>query len=60
MTKIAELREFVAYQASEDAMLPRSERRHQAQLVKDVLSQEVTNAKLLKELLVTYQGQVTF
>jgi hypothetical protein len=37
---LAELRDFVAHQAEEDAGLPSGERRHQADLVKDVLAQE--------------------
>ena len=50
-----ELKEFVKYQAAEDAVLPIKERRYQAQLVTDVLTQEAPNAKALQELLKLYR-----
>jgi len=59
MTKIAELRQFVAVQGLEDASLSPAERRHQKRLVTDVLRQEVSNAKLLRELISDYSSQIT-
>jgi hypothetical protein len=50
-----ELKEFVKYQAAEDAVLSVKERKYQAQLVTDVLTQEAPNARVLKELLTLYR-----
>lgn len=62
MTKTAktilELHSFVIEQAREDAVLPLSERRYQAQLVNDVLKQEAPDAKSLKTLLNDYTKQL--
>ena len=55
---LSELREFVAQQAAEDALLPPPERRHQAALVKDVLNQEVSSSRLVQELLGSYSSQI--
>lgn len=51
---LSELQEFVTQQASEDADLPVGEKRHQAQVVKDVLSDQVTSPKTLKRLIDEY------
>ncbi len=51
---ISELEEFVTQQAHEDAELPIGETRHQAQVVKDVLSDEVVNQKTLNRLIDEY------
>lgn len=49
-----ELKKFVAQQASEDASLPVSEKRHQAQVVRDVLSDQIASPKTLKRLVDEY------
>ncbi|MBX4197447.1 hypothetical protein KW801_02745 [Candidatus Saccharibacteria bacterium] len=54
---LSELREFVVYQAAEDAVLPSSERKHQEKLVADVLGQEALSGKSLKELLALYRTE---
>ncbi|MDO8592082.1 MAG: hypothetical protein Q7R60_04185 [bacterium] len=51
---LTELEEFVEQQAFEDASLPASERRHQTQVVKDVLSDQITSPKALKRLIDEY------
>lgn len=51
---LTELEEFVTQQASEDADLPVGEKRHQAQVVKDVLSDQVASPKTLKRLIDEY------
>lgn len=51
---LAELEEFVSRQAHDDAGLPPSEKRHQAQVVIEVLSDEVANPKTLKKLIDEY------
>lgn len=51
---LSELKEFVVQQASEDASLPVSEKRHQAQVVRDVLSDQVASPKTLKRLIDEY------
>ncbi len=51
---LSELQEFVAQQASDDASLPAGEKRHQAQVVKDVLSDQITSPKTLKRLIDEY------
>jgi predicted restriction endonuclease len=51
---INELEEFVTQQAHDDADLPSSEKRHQTQVVIDVLSDEVVNPKTLKKLIDEY------
>ncbi len=51
---LSELKEFVAQQASEDASLPASEKRHQAQVVRDVLSDQIASPKTLKRLIDEY------
>ena len=56
-TTISELQDFVVTQAAEDAVLSTSERRYQAELVADVLSQEAPNSQALKELLALYRTQ---
>lgn len=55
---IFELKDFVMHQAEEDAALPPAERRYQAELVKDVLGQELKPAKA-KELVRDYSKRVT-
>ena len=57
MTKTAELREFVSYQAVEDAVLPSGERAYQAQLVRDVLTQEAPNSRTFKVLIELYHAK---
>jgi ATP-dependent protease Clp ATPase subunit len=51
---LTELKEFVAQQASEDASLSVSEKRHQAQVVREVLSDQVASPKTLKRLIDEY------
>lgn len=51
---LSELKEFVAQQASEDACLPVSEKRHQAQVVRDVLREQIASPKTLKRLIDEY------
>lgn len=51
---IAELHEFVANQAADDAGLPENERPYQADLVKDVLGQEALKPSVIKELVDEY------
>ncbi len=51
---LSELKEFVVQQASEDASLSVSEKHHQAQVVKDVLRDQVANPKTLKRLINEY------
>ena len=55
---ISELRDFVATQAAEDAVLDASERRYQADLVKDVLNHEPLKASMIKELIGDYSKGV--
>ena len=55
---LSELREFVRTQASEDARLSAGERRHQAEIVTDVLKQEAPSAKALQTLKNEYFGQL--
>ncbi|OGL24748.1 hypothetical protein A3A68_01860 [Candidatus Saccharibacteria bacterium RIFCSPLOWO2_01_FULL_48_13] len=57
MTKIAELQEFVSYQAAEDAVLSPGERKYQEELVKDVLGQEAPNKQILQKLLKLYRTE---
>ena len=57
MTKIAELKEFVTDQAHEDAVLTPSERRHQEELVADVLGQEGLSMKIYNQLFDLYQTE---
>ncbi len=52
-TLTEELRDFVTTQAAEDAPLTPSERSYQAELVRDVLSQEVKPARV-NELMALY------
>ena len=54
---LSELRDFVAHQAEEDAVLPIAERRYQADLVTDVLRQELKPGKA-GELISDYSKQV--
>jgi hypothetical protein len=54
---LSELREFVVYQAAEDAILPSSERKYQEALVADVLGQEAPSGKSRKELLALYRAE---
>ena len=51
---LSELKEFVVQQASEDACLPVSERRHQAEVVRGVLHDQVASPKTLKRLIDEY------
>ena len=51
---LSELKKFVAQQASEDACLPASEKRHQAEVVKDVLGAQIASPKTLKRLINDY------
>lgn len=51
---LAELEEFVTQQAHDDAELPISEERHQAQVVKEVLSDQIDNPKTLKRFVDEY------
>lgn len=53
---LSELEEFVEQQAHEDASLPAGEKRHQAQVVKDVLNDQVASPKTLKRLLDEYMA----
>jgi hypothetical protein len=53
---VTELREFVTVQASEDAVLSPSERRYQADIVKDVLGQAHLKPKVFKNLMNDYFG----
>ncbi len=55
---LSELRDFVAQQAAEDAVLPVGERRYQAELVRDVLSQEPLKPSAIKELVNDYSAGV--
>ena len=50
----AELEEFVIQQASDDALLSPSEKHHQTEVVKGVLSDQVSDPKTLKKLLDEY------
>ncbi|MBX4201580.1 hypothetical protein KW803_01635 [Candidatus Saccharibacteria bacterium] len=52
---INELHDFVTTQATEDAILPPSERKHQEALVADVLGQEAPSSQALKDLLDLYR-----
>lgn len=56
---VAKLREFVADQAADDALMPLDDRVHQKEVVRKVLAEEVENPKLLKELFGSYSDQVT-
>jgi hypothetical protein len=56
---LAELRDFVAHQAEEDAVLPLDERRYQADLVADVLAQEPLKPAVRDELVHEYSESVT-
>lgn len=51
---LSELEEFVTQQAHDDAGLSPNEKRHQAQVVIEVLSDEVANPKTLKKLIDEY------
>ena len=55
---LSELKEFVAVQAAEDAVMPPSERRHQGEVVTDVIGQESLKPNVRKDLLNDYFGQV--
>lgn len=56
---ISELKDFVRNQAAEDAVLDAGERRYQAQLVRDVLSQEHLNPSVFKSLVSDYSRRVS-
>lgn len=55
---LSELRDFVATQAAEDAVLPVNERRYQAELVTDVLKHEPIKPRQIKELVHDYLAGV--
>ena len=55
---LSELEEFVVYQAAEDAVLPDGERKYQEKLVSDVLTQEASTPKKLKELFDEYKANI--
>ncbi len=55
---LSELQDFVRHQAAEDAVLVPSERRYQAQLVKDVLRQEHLQPNVFKSLISDYSRLV--
>ncbi len=56
---ISELKDFIRHQAAEDAVLDAGERRYQAQLVKDVLSQERLKPNVFKSLISDYSHRVS-
>lgn len=56
-TNITDLQDFVKTQAAEDAALPSSEKRYQAELVSDVLGQEAPSPKAHKQLLALYKAE---
>lgn len=56
---ISELKDFVLHQAAEDAVLDAGERRYQAQLVKDVLSQEHLKPQVFRSLVNDYSRRVS-
>lgn len=56
-TSTTELKKFVIDQAAEDAALPSGERRHQEQLVTDVLKQEAPSTRALNELIALYHTE---
>ena len=49
-----QLRKFVAQQASDDASLPADEKAHQTQVVREVLSDQISSPKTLKRLIDAY------
>lgn len=51
---LSELEEFITQQAHDDAELPISEERHQTQVVKEVLSDQIANPKTLKRFIDEY------
>lgn len=53
-TTQTELHEFVLQQAADDAALPLGDRRHQAEVVADVLGQELLQPDIRKGLLDDY------
>ncbi len=53
---LIELRDFVIIQAAEDSVLSPYEQNYQAELVRDVLGQEIKRAKLINELMVLYKA----
>jgi|GEM_PF-1065488 len=55
---ISELKDFVAIQAAEDAILAPDERRHQAKLVTDVLGQEPLKPSIINGLVNDYSKRV--
>jgi hypothetical protein len=55
---LTELREFVATQAAEDAVLSPDERLYQTDLVKDVLGQESLKPSVMQELVNEYSTSV--
>jgi hypothetical protein len=59
LDSVSELKEFVRHQAAEDAVLDAGERRHQSQLVRDVLSQAHLKPSVLKSLVNDYSRQVS-
>ena len=56
---LSELRNFVAHQAAEDAVLSASERRYQKELVTDVLAHEPLKPSTFKKLVNDYSGRVS-
>lgn len=55
---LSELHDFVATQAAEDAVLDANERRYQAELVADVLTQEPLKPAVIKSLVKEYSSGV--
>jgi len=55
---LAELHDFVVIQAEEDAVLDPEERRYQADLVADVLTQEPLKPEIIKSLVSEYKDGV--
>lgn len=55
---LIELREFLHTQATDDAAMPAEDRRHQAEVVSDVVAQEHLKPTVEKTLLKEYFGEV--
>ena len=55
---LSELKEFIDVQAVEDAQMTLAERRHQAEVVSDVIKQEPLEPKVRKDLLAQYSAKV--
>lgn len=57
-SNLTELREFLDTQARDDATMPASDRRHQGEVVTDVVAQEHLKPNVQERLLKEYFGQV--